>query len=83
MYHNHNWGGFTLVQCIRTKKSGGLKPPQPLLVYAHGLVDWVVIDSWNTVHSILGAPATFQRLMDTLLAGCRNHTRAYMDDVAI
>lgn len=30
-----------------------------------------------------GAPATFQRLMDTILADCRDHAKAYIDDVAI
>ncbi len=30
-----------------------------------------------------GAPATFQRLMDCVLAGCEQYTAAYLDDVVI
>lgn len=31
----------------------------------------------------MGAPATFQRLMDQVLQGCENYSAAYLDDVAI
>ena len=30
-----------------------------------------------------GAPATFQRMMDTILRGCNSYAAAYLDDVVI
>ena len=52
--------------------------PKTAFTTPHGLFQFRVMP-----FGLQGAPATFQRMMDSLLRGLETHTAAYLDDVVI